>query len=160
MALRLGQEVHLVFGGLEEEMNVSHEDLKDALDEGLKLYAPFEFLNIVGNHQDCVEGVCCRRLEIIEGKENLSLAPAQEDPIVLSAQTVILAHGQKTNTFLASVTPQLKLNSDATFYRDEQTSMSSLEKTFTVASAAKGPMTVVQAFAEGKSLTKTILRAG
>ncbi len=156
LAVRLGQETSLVFGGFEEEIGVSADDLKDAMEEGVKVLTPFEPVKIVGNNQFIVEGVQCRRLEIIEGKENLSLVVAQEKPIVLEAQTVILANSQKANSFLAKVTSQLKSNADGTFCVDEKALITSLDKVFALGSAVSGAMTVVEAFASGKAAAKKI----
>ncbi len=157
MAVRLGQQVHWVFGGLEEEMGLSNYDLKESLEEGINIQAPFEALKIMGDPQGLVEGVQCHPLEIVEGLGGLSLYPSKEGPIVFEAQTVILANGQKANSFLATMTPQLKVNSNGHFWIDEKTSMTSLEKVFAVASAVAGSMTVVEAFAGGKAVAKQIM---
>jgi glutamate synthase (NADPH/NADH) small chain len=157
MAIRLGQEVSLIFGGLEEELEVSNEDLKGAIEEGLKTFTPFEPLKIIGNEQGFTCGVECRRLEIIEEKGSLTLEVAKEAATTLEAQTVVLANSQKANPFLAKVTPQLRTSDQGTIWIDEESSLTSLEKVFAMGSAVTGPMTVVEALAQGKKAAQKII---
>ncbi|MBF0490483.1 MAG: FAD-dependent oxidoreductase, partial [Candidatus Omnitrophica bacterium] len=151
-ALRLGQQTSLVFGGLEEEMGVPEQEIKDALEEGLKILTPFEPLKILNDGQGFVQGVQCRRLEIVEGADSLSLAVVEEEPTIMEAQTVILANSQKANSFLAKVVPHLKTKDDGSLWVDEKTFLTSLDKVFAVGSAVAGSMSVVQAFASGKAV--------
>ena len=157
MGLRLGQQVHLVFAGLEEEMGVSSDDLKEALEEGLNIQAPCEPLKIAADPQGFVVGLQYRRLDIMETKDGLILEPLKDSEDILKVQTVILANGQKGNHFLAQMTPSLRMNPNGTFWIDDKTSMTSLEKIFAVASVAAGPMTVVEALASGKGAAKKIM---
>ena len=154
MAIRLGQQVHLVFAGLEEEMGILSDDLKEALEEGLNIQAPCEPLKIVADTQGFVAGLQYRRLDIMETKDGLTLEPVQDSETILEAQTVILANGQKANHFLAQTTSSLKINPNGTFWIDDKTAMTSVGKVFAAASAAAGPMTVVEALAGGKGVAK------
>lgn len=155
--LRLNQEVTLVFGGLEEELGVSPDEVKDALEEGLKILTPFEPLKLSGNEDGFVQGIECRRLEIIENNGNLTLEAAEEGVTLLEAQTVILANSQKVNPFLAKITPQLKVNADGTLAVDPQTSLTSLDKIFAVGSTVTGSTTVVAALTHGKNAAQKII---
>ena len=157
MGLRLGQKVDLVFQGLEEEMGIPHEDLKDAMDEGLKIYAPFEALKIEGDSKGFVQGLKTRRLEIAEDQGALSLIPAQGDAEVLQAQTVVLANGQKSNSFLAKVTSQLKVKDNGSLWVEPKGFSTSLPKVFAVGSVLDESISVVDAFAQGKAAAKKIL---
>ncbi|MEI7999158.1 MAG: FAD-dependent oxidoreductase, partial [Candidatus Omnitrophota bacterium] len=156
MAVRLGQEVQWVFRGLEEELGLSSHDLKKATEEGIHIHSPFEAIKIVGDIHGFVEGLQCQQLEIVETQEGLSLQPSKEDVKVFNAQTVILANGQKVNSFLATTVPQLKVNANGAFWVDEATSMTSLDKVFATASIVKGPVTIVEAIASGKKVAKQI----
>lgn len=156
MAARLGQKVQWIFEGLEEEMGLTSDDLRESLDEGIDIQSPYKVLGILGNSQNHAQAVQCHRMEIVEGLGGLSLQPAKEAPVVFEAQTVILANGQKANAFLSSVTGQLKVNANGTLCVDDKTSLTNLEKVFAVASAVQGPMTVVDAFACGKAVAQKI----
>jgi glutamate synthase (NADPH/NADH) small chain len=157
VALRLGQETSLVFGGLEEELDVPAFDIQEALEEGLKILTPFEPIKIVADEQGILQGVQCRRLEIVEGKESLTLKAAAEEPVLHQAQTVILANSQKANPFLSKVTPLLKVNADGTVWVNPQTGLTSLDKIFAQGAAAAGPINVVQALARGKAVAQQIM---
>ncbi|MBI3601611.1 MAG: FAD-dependent oxidoreductase [Candidatus Omnitrophica bacterium] len=157
MAIRLGQQVHLVFAGLEEEIGVSSDDLKEALEEGLNIQAPVESLKIVADTQGFVAGLQCRRMDIMETQDGLRLEPLKDSQTVLEAQTIILANGQKANHFLAQMTPSLKTNPNGTVWINDKTAMTCLEKVFATASAVAGPMTVVEALASGKGAAKQII---
>ncbi len=139
MAARLGQSVRLIFDGLEEQIGVSTDELKEALDEGIKFQTPFEVLKIVDNHQGCVAGVQCRRMEITEKEGHLSLQPVQELEVI-EAQTVVLANGQRINDLLV----------------ETRHCPVSTEKIFTAGSAVSGPITVVEAMASGKGVARQI----
>lgn len=158
IAVRLGQETSLVFGGLEEEMGIPENDLKEALEEGIKIHTPFEPMKIVVNQEgSSCGGVQCRRLEIVEGQDKLSLEVAKEEPVVLEAQTIILANSQKANPFLAKATPHLKVKADGTLWVNETTSLTSLEKVFAQGAVVKGAMNVVEALATGKAVAYQIM---
>ena len=157
LGLRLGQEVDLVFQGLEEEMGISHDDLKDAMDEGLKIHAPFEVLKIEGDSKGFVQSLRTRRLEITENNGVLTLVPAQEESEILQAQTIVLANGQKGNSFLAKVTAQLKANDNGTLWVEPHGYLTSLPKVFAVGSILDETITVVDAMAHGKAAAKEIL---
>ena len=53
-----------------------------------------QVLEIVGDDHGFVQGVKCRKLDIVEGKEGLRLEPSNDEPVVLEAQTVVIANGQ------------------------------------------------------------------
>jgi glutamate synthase (NADPH) small chain len=158
MARRLGQETSLIFGGLEEEMGIPAEDIREAIDEGVKIMTPYEPLKIGGDAQGYAQAVHCQRLEIIQKneKDSLSLQPANEPATVLEAQTVILANSQKFNPFLGQVTVGLRTNTQGGFEVNEQ-SLTSLEKVFSLGSCVSGPMTVVEAIASGKKVAEHIM---
>ncbi len=157
LGLRLGQKVDLVFQGLEEEMGVAHDDLKEAVEEGLTIHAPYETLCIEGDAKDFVQGLRIRRLEIAENKGSLSLVPVQEESEVLPAQTIVLANGQKSNSFLAKSTDQLKVKDDGTLWVEHQGYLTSLPKVFAVGSVLDETLSVVDAFAHGKAAARQIL---
>lgn len=157
IAVRLGQKVELVFGGFEEELGVPAADIKEALEEGIKIHTPFEPLEVIGTADQGALGVQCRRLEIVEGGQELSLQAAAEEALVLEAQTVILANSQKANPFLSKTTPQLKMNADGSYWMDPQTSKTSFDNVFVQGSAAELSLNVVEAIASGKKAAKQMM---
>lgn len=157
MAIRLGQQVHLVFPGLEEQMDAYGLDIKASLEEGLIIETPVEPMSIEAGEGNIAAGVRCRRLEIIEAQDGLVLEPMKEADFVLDAQTVILAHGGKPNTFIKTHLPQLKLNADGSIWIDAGSGQSSIDKVFACGNVVTGAGAVVDAIASGKTTAKKIM---
>ena len=158
VALRLGQEVDVVFPGLEEELDAHHSDIAQALDEGVRLHTAHEPLAVLEDAEGFACGVRCRLLEIKEGVGGLVLQPSSEPEQEIEAQTVILANGSKPNTFLSRTIPQLKSNADGTLWVDPATGQTSMEKVFAAGNIATGAGPVVDAIASGKAAAENIIR--
>jgi len=156
LSVRLGSEVHLVFDGFEEQMGVGLDIIKEAREEGIEVHhlQAFEILGEDG----AVQGVKCRKLDIVEGKDALKLELSQEEPIVLGAQTVIIANGQRPNDLLKHYLPQLKWDEDSSLWADAQTGMTSMEKVFACGSAVTAGGAVVDAIAGGKAAAQKIIK--
>ncbi len=159
LAIRLGQQVDLMFEGLEEEMGVPPDMLKEALDEGVKIHAPFEAIDIEGDTQGLVQCVKSRRLEISELNGSLSLVPSSDDPQVFPAQTIVIANEAHTNLFLAKEINQLKINEQGSFWVEPGTFKTSLEKVFAVGNAVKSSSRLIEAFADGKAVARKIIES-
>ncbi len=157
MSIRLGQQVHLVFPGLEEEMEAHIDDIKAGLEEGVILEAPLEPLAIDSDEAGFAAGLRCRRLEIIEGEEGLVLEPTKQEDVLLQAQTIILAHGRRPNGFIKTHLPQLKFKADGSLWVDELTGQSSVEKIFACGNVVTGAGAVVDAIASGKAAAKKMI---
>ncbi len=156
MSVRLGQQVQVVFPGLEEEMEAHADDIKAALEEGVIIESPLEPSVIEEGDGGLVNGLRCRRLEIIEGEEGLVLEPTQED-VFFQAQTIILAHGRRPNGFIKAHLPQLRFNPDGTLWVDEANGQSSVEKVFACGNVVTGAGAVVDAIASGKAAAKKLV---
>jgi glutamate synthase (NADPH/NADH) small chain len=158
LSLRLGSEVRLVFEGFEEEAGVGAEILKEAREEGIEVY-PMKVLEMVGDDHGFVQGVKCRKLDIVEGKDGLKLEPSLEEPTVLEAQTVIIANGQRPNDFLKQFLPQLKWDEDGSLWTVPQGGgMTSMEKVFACGGAVTVGGSVVDSIAGGKAVAQKIIQ--
>ena len=140
LSLRLGSEARVIFEGLEEQAGVGLEILKESREEGLELLDA-RVLEIVGDDNGFVKGVKCRK--------------GDEEPLVLEAQTVIIANGQRPNDFLKQRLPQLKWDEDGSWWADAKTGMTSMEKVFACDSAGGS---VVKAIANGKAAAQKIIQ--
>ncbi len=143
LSVRLGSEVHVVFEGFEEQAGVSDEILKESREEGIEVHS-MQVLEMVGDDNGFVRGVKCRKLN--------------EEPVVLEAQTVIIANGWRPNDFLKQYLPQLKWDEDGSLWVDAQTGMTSMEKVFGCGSIMTTGGSVVQAIAGGKRAAQKIGR--
>jgi glutamate synthase (NADPH/NADH) small chain len=157
LSLRLGSEVKLVFEGFEEQAGVDAETLRESKEEGLDVLM-MQALEMVGNEHGFVRGVRCRKLEITDGENNLRLEPSQEEPVILEAQTVLIASGQRPNDFLKQVLPQLKWDQDGSLWADDQTGMTSIDKVFGCGSVVTAGGSVVEAIAGGKAAAQKIIQ--
>ncbi len=157
LSVRLGSEVHVVFEGFEEQAGVSDEILKESREEGIEVHS-MQVLEIVGDDNDFVRGVKCRKLNIVESKEGLKLEPSGEQPVVLEAQTVIIANGRRPNDSLKQYLPQLKWDEGGSLWADAQTGMTSMEKVFGCGSIMTAGGSVVEAIAGGKAVAQKIIQ--
>ncbi|MBI4309847.1 MAG: FAD-dependent oxidoreductase [Candidatus Omnitrophica bacterium] len=157
LAVRLGQQVDLIFGGPEEELGVHADDLKAAVEEGVKVHAPVKPLGIEPDARGFAGAVACRRLEMVEQDGKLSLQPVADGEILIEAQTVILSHGRRPNPFLRRGLPQLQYNDNGTLWVDAQTGLTNLENIFAAGNAVTGAGPVVDAIAGGKAAAKKIM---
>jgi glutamate synthase (NADPH/NADH) small chain len=151
LSLRLGSEARVIFEGLGEQVppwagqaGVGFEILKESREEGVELLDS-RVLEIVGDDNGFVKGVKCRK--------------GDEEPIVLEAQTVIIANGQRPNDFLKQCLPQLKWNENGSLWADAQTGMTNMEKIFAGGPAQGGSgESVVKAIANGKAVAQKIIQ--
>ncbi|HLD88512.1 MAG TPA: FAD-dependent oxidoreductase [Candidatus Omnitrophota bacterium] len=138
---RFGQDVDLVFSGLEEELTASRADVRRAVEEGVCLYTGLELLAILEDGEGFARAIRCGD-------------PPQE----IEAQTVILSNGSKPNTFLARQMPQLKCNADGTLWVDPATGLTSMDRIFAAGTVTTGAGPVVDAIASGKAAAQNIIR--
>ena len=157
LSVRLGSEVKVVFEGFEEQSGVGHEILAESKEEGIEIH-PMKALEMVGDENGFVQGVKCRKLDIVEGKDGLKLEPSPEEPFVVEAQTVIIANRQRPNDFLKQCLPQLKWDGDGSLWANAQTGMTSVEKVFGCGSAVTAGGSVVDAIAGGKAAAQKIIQ--
>ena len=157
LSLRLGSEVQVIFEGFEEQAGVSAEILKESREEGLEVHS-MKALELVGDDRGFVQGVKCRKLDIVNGKGGLKLEPSADEPIILEAQTVIIANGQRPNDFLKQYLAQLKWDEDGSLWANADTGMTSMEKVFACGSAVTNGGSVVEAIAGGKKSAQKIIQ--
>ena len=150
---RLDKEVILIVDGPEEAIDVYPQDLKDALDEGVKLSAMTQVNEIVPSNENSAIGLRCVTLDYAEvastGKWELAAVPGSES--VVDTNTVILSLGHRVNTSLAQAIPGLKSNTDGTVWFSDN-KKTSLAHIFVAGDAAKSGGLLVQAMASGKEV--------
>jgi len=164
LSARLGSETQVVFEGLEEQAGVGHEILEESKEEGIKVH-PLKALEIMGDGHGFVQGVKCQKLDIIEGEDGLKLEAILDEPVVLEAQTVIIANTHRPNDYLKQYLPQLKWDQDGSLWLDAQTGMTSVEKVFacgSIATCGSAPGgangSVAESIASGKKAAQKIIQ--
>jgi NADPH-dependent glutamate synthase beta subunit-like oxidoreductase len=157
VSIRLGSKVQLIFEDFEEQAGVDSELLKESRDEGVEIHS-MQALEMVGDDQGFVQGVRCRKLDIVEGKDGLKLEASMEEPAVLEAQTVIITNGGRSNDFLKQYLPQLKWDEDGSLWANADTGMTSMERVFGCGSIVTGGGSVVDAIACGKASAQKMIQ--
>ncbi|MBF0570351.1 MAG: FAD-dependent oxidoreductase [Candidatus Omnitrophica bacterium] len=156
LIVRLGGKVQVIFEGFEEQAGVDHDILKESREEGIEIHS-IKALEMVGDAAGFVQGVKCRKLDIVDGKNGLKLEPSQDKSVILEAQTVIIANGQRPNDLLKNYLPQLKWDNDGSLWADAQSGMTSIDKVFGCGSVVTGGGSVVDAIAGGKAAAQKII---
>lgn len=131
LSVRLGSQVHVVIEGFEEQAGIDAETLEDSKEEAIEIHS-LQVLEMVGDDHGFVRGVKCRKLDIVEDKDGLKLEPSMDEPVILDAQTVIIANGHQSNPG----------------------GMNTTEKVF----ECVGSETVVAAIANGKATAQKIIQ--
>jgi len=135
LTLRLGSATQIVFDGFEEEAGVGEDILMEAKEEGLEVHS-MKVQEIIGDANGYVSGVRCQKLDIVEAKEGLTLEASTEEPVILEAQTVIIANGHRSHEIFKQSSPPV----------------------FACGDMVTGAGSVVDAIASGKNVAQKIIQ--
>jgi len=157
-ALRLGvKETNIIYRRSEAEMPASKEELKQALDEGVKftwLTSPIEFK---GNEKGYVSSIICRSFELGEpdasGRRRPVPIPGSEHEIAIDS--VVIAIGQGPNNMFAYGLTDLETSKNGNIIIDEN-GRTSKPGIFAAGDVVTGAATVVQAIAGAKKAAQAI----
>ncbi|NLO75230.1 MAG: NADH-quinone oxidoreductase subunit NuoF [candidate division WS1 bacterium] len=145
-ALRLGaKEVHLVYRRTEEEMPAHPEEIEAARAEGIKFHmlaAPREVLSKQGK----VAGLVCQQMRLGEFDKSgrRRPVPVEDADFTLEVDTVIAAIGQRMDPACVCVDCD-----GGKILSEPRTGETSLPEVFAGGDATWGPMTAVDAIADG-----------
>ncbi|MBP8952813.1 MAG: NADH-quinone oxidoreductase subunit NuoF [Armatimonadetes bacterium] len=152
-ALRLGaDQVHLVYRRTRDEMPAHAEEIEAAAHEGVQLHflmAPSEIKVEDGK----VAGMICQQMELgdFDSSGRRRPIPVEGSEIALDVDTVIAAIGQRIDPDCACVeTSRGKLCADPV------TLATAKANVFAGGDATEGPMTVVDAIADGHKVARSI----
>jgi len=151
-ALRLGaDEVHVVYRRSREEMPARHEEVENAMEEGII----FDFLTnptrFLGNERGMVKSMEIVEMELGEpdasGRARPKVKKGSEH--VVDIDTVIIAVGTVPNPLIASSTPELKTTKWGTLEVDERY-RTTMEGVWAGGDITSGGATVISAMGAGK----------
>jgi NADH-quinone oxidoreductase subunit F len=149
-ALRLGADVTMVYRRTKEEMPAADFEIKDALEEGVKinpLTNPTEVISKDGK----IVAVKCTVMELGEYDKSGRRRPQNTtETIDIEADQVIFAVGQKLDCNLILGETQVKTLWDTQVVGDNVTGQTSVPWIFTGGDAAMGPASVVEAVSGGE----------
>ncbi|MCS7114935.1 MAG: FAD-dependent oxidoreductase [Candidatus Bathyarchaeota archaeon] len=157
-ALRLGaEEAYIIYRRSREEMPALREEIEDAEEEGVK----FEFMTIptrfIGDDKGRVRKVECARVEFGFSDESGRRRPVQVkgSEFLIDADMVIVAIGQAPNTIIQFNTEGLQFTERGTIVVDED-GKTGVEGVFACGDIVKGPSSIVEAVASGRSVAFAI----
>lgn len=101
-AVRLGREAGVILPYIQEDMKVGAIELAQAMEEGVKIEALTQPLEIIASENNFVKGVRCMHMDFAdpESNEQWRLMPVKESEFVYEADTVIISLGQERNAMI------------------------------------------------------------
>ena len=157
-ALRIGAEkVYIMYRRSEEELPARREEVRHAKEEGVEFMMLTNPVEILGNEDDFVKAVRCRKMELGEpdasGRRRPTEVPGSE--FTLDADCVIMAIGTSPNPLIKSTTKGLETQKWGGIIVDEN-GRTSREGVFAGGDAVTGAATVILAMGEGKTAARAI----
>jgi NADPH-dependent glutamate synthase beta subunit-like oxidoreductase len=158
-ALRSGaKEVEMVCLESREEMPAWEHEIKDALDEGIKInnsWGPKRFIEENGKVKS-IEFKRCTAVFDEEGRFNPQYD--ESELMTLEADTVLLSIGQACDMSFAEGVPDLDVSPRGPSVKDPITLETNIPGIFVGGDASYGPRSVVEAVASGKEAAISIDR--
>jgi glutamate synthase (NADPH) small chain len=160
-ALRLGaDEVNVVYRRSEEELPARHEEVENAVEEGihfLYLATPKQFL---GNESDWVRGIECYKMELGEPDASGRRRPKEKEgsEFIIEVDEVIVSLGTTPNPLIAQTTPGLQTTKHGTVVADEATGKTVKDRVWAGGDIVTGAATVISAMGAGKRAAADIDR--
>ena len=157
LAVRVGQQVTLVFEGLEEQLGVDPWVMRLAQEEGVRFSMSTQALGIIPNDKGFAAGVRVMAMEEQEHEGTLEVKPIATAPSVLPADTVVIAAGQQPNRYAKAYLPQLRLHENGNIWCDQQTGLTSMDKVFALPCETGRAKNVLDAIALGKQAAQKLI---
>ncbi len=158
--IRLGcEEVTMAYRRTRLEMPADHEEIEQAIEEGINM----SFLTIpaeIMGENGIVTALHCIRAEMVsqEGSTRKYPVPIRDSDFFIEADTIISAIGQQVDHDCLSVIPDLKWTKRNTIETNMITMETNLPGIFAAGDAVTGPATVIEAIAGGKRAAESIER--
>jgi formate dehydrogenase beta subunit len=160
-ALRSGaSEVHVISLESLEQMPASRtvqgkEELREALDEGVKLHSAWGPRAILGGERvEGIEFVSCTRVFDENGRFNPEFDETKT--MTLETDSVVLAIGQQPDFSFLSDEDGVELRPGGTIKIDPETLVTTAPDVFAGGDAAFGPRIAIEAVANGKTAAQSI----
>ena len=159
-ALRLGAErVMILYRRTRDAMPASNEEVQAALDEGVELVeltAPVRFL---GNRAGKVVKVECQQMKLSEFDKNgrRRAEPIEDSNFLIEVDAVIPAVSQYSDLPFIKKS-EIGVTPWGTFVVDYNNMMTTIAGVFAGGDVVRGPDTVIQAIADGKTAAVSIDR--
>ena len=156
-ALRLGNEVTIVYRRTKKEMPAYTEEIEQALEEGIRCHFLTQPIEPIFNKRGGLTALRCIRMELGAADNSGRRQPVEikDSAFKLPCETVILAVGQRIS---GGNKWQLETNDSGMYKTDMCTLATSREKVFAGGDCVRGPSSVVEAIADGQRAACSIDR--
>jgi NADPH-dependent glutamate synthase beta subunit-like oxidoreductase len=156
-ALRMGaRQVHLVCLESREEMPASEEEIREGLEEGIRIHpslGPKQFVGSSGKVTG-LEVIRCTSVFDAQRRFNPTFEPGTES--VIPCDTVILAIGQASDLSFLTPADGIEATRQGTLKIDPETLMTTASGVFAAGDIAFGPRLIISAVADGKKAAEQI----
>jgi glutamate synthase (NADPH/NADH) small chain len=158
MVVRLGAgEVHLIYRRTEVEMPARVEEVGHAKEEGVIFHLLQNAKRILGDANDCVQGIECVRYELGAPDASGRRSPVEikGSEFTMEVDTVIVAIGNESNPLIRQTTQGLNTDKYGHITVDE-TGKTTLDRVFAGGDIVLGAATVILAMGEGRRAAAAI----
>ena len=158
-ALRLGAEkVYIVYRRAREQLPARHEEVENAIEEGIEFLYLCNPTRFIGDEHDKVVQMELIRMELgapdDSGRRRPHPVPGSE--FRLEVDTVVIAIGQSPNPIIQRTTPGLETTRWNTIIADEETGATSISGVYGGGDVVSGAATVISAMGAGKRAAMAI----
>lgn len=158
--IRLGaEEVTVIYRREREDMPADRLEIREALEEGVKILTLVAPLSILGDEKGRVKGIRCQRMELLgyDSKGRPKPQAMKEPEFVLPCDMVIPAVSQHADFPFISAR-DVETTAWGTLVTSRDSLMTSIEGVFAGGDLVRGPDTVIAAIADGKTAASSIDR--
>lgn len=158
VAKRMGaDDVYIVYRRTEAELPARAEEVHHAKEEGIEFKLLAAPLEILGDENFHVKGVCCQKMELGEPDASGRRRPVPIDgeEFILDVDAVIVAIGTSPNPLIRTTTPGLDANRKGCIVADE-VGTTTKDGVFAGGDAVTGAATVILAMGAGKKAAAAI----
>ncbi len=152
-ALRMGaKKVTVLYRRTRSMMPAYDAEIQEALEEGVELMPLTQPVRFVGDAAGRITGIECKKMTLgeFDNSGRRKSVPSDEDSFIVKADTVIPAISQYADLpFIPA--DQIGRTKWGTFTVDPDTMMTTMEGVFAGGDIVRGPDTVIQAIADGKT---------
>jgi len=158
LALRLGRMATLVHPSTEDDVGTSLSDRVQAQEEGVKMEVLTKPLEVVKDEKGHAKGVRCVRLDFADDHGQWKLIPVKDSAFILDADMVIVGGSYTANTAVVALTPGLTIQRQNSLCTKKGQAATSFKGVFAAGGVARGPISFIEALAQGKAAADEIDR--
>ena len=152
-AKRLGADVTIVYRRTEKELPARLEEIEHAKEEGINFLFLTNPLEVKGDDNGWVTGLCCQQMILSQPDESGRAKPIPLEGSEFDVETdcVIMSIGTSPNPLIKSSTKGLKTQKWGGIIADDTTGLTSLPGVYAGGDAVTGAATVILAMGAGKA---------